>query len=86
LINEYKIEENERIYKVHNLALLCLPSREMIRSIPIRVGSILRYSTINIHMAHSMIVPLLVQDRNKLLTQKRVTSNRYEKYCETSFF
>ncbi len=83
LTNEYKIEENERIYNVHNLSLLWLPSRETSRSISIRVGSILRYSTIKIHMAHIMTLPSFVKDqtereRNKSLTQKRVTSNRYE--------
>lgn len=66
---EYKIEENERIYKILNRTLLCLPTREIIKSISIKLGSLLQYSIITTHM---MIIPWFIQRER---AHKRVTSN-----------
>ncbi|CAF1067325.1 unnamed protein product [Rotaria sordida] len=86
---EYKIEENERIYKTHALSLHWLPSRSTAKLISIQIASILRYPNISANIDHIMIIPFIVQfgimmnfseiedltkrEQNKVLIQKHVT-------------
>lgn len=68
--SEYKIKENERIYKISHQSLLCLPSQNI--SIIIQMNSILQYS---IECIRLMMIPCLIQkERNRISTQKRVIS------------
>jgi len=71
-INEYKIEENERMYKIHRRPFFRLPIKS--KSF-ILVGSIIRYSILKIDWIRMMLVP---STENKLITQKHVTSNRFD--------
>ena len=77
LINEYKINENERIYRIHSLSFLCLPGRQINM---IRTGSILQYRNIYSKINHTMIIPFINQLRILIETQterKYVTSNQF---------
>jgi hypothetical protein len=92
LTNEYEIKEDQRIYKVHLLPFQWLPTRQTIKSMLIQAGSVLRYSTVNPHMAESKLIPSVVlnyqaeRGQKKSLTQKRVTSNKTKKKrCELIF-
>ncbi|CAF1489102.1 unnamed protein product [Adineta steineri] len=60
LIDEYRIQENNRINKIQCLSFLLVPNRKAIRSIFIRVASMLHYSIINMHVTHIVIIPLVV--------------------------
>jgi hypothetical protein len=64
IFQQYQIKENQRIYKVHIVPLLYLPSHAAIQSILFRVGSIVQYPTIIIHIAHRLITPLVEQKQD----------------------
>ena len=70
-INEYKLEEHERIYRIARRPLLCLPSRSTIESKSVPFGAIVRYLIMKNDITSMMIID------DKSLAQKHVTSNTF---------
>lgn len=74
LIDEYYLEERERVYRVHRSSLLCLPSEGLIEWQVLPIASIVCDLTRDNEQALTRLVPAFEQ--TKSINSKRVTSNR----------
>lgn len=73
-INEYYLEERERVYRVHRSSLLCLPSEGLIEWKVLPIASIVCDLTQENDTALTRLLPAFEQ--TKSINPKRVTSNR----------